>query len=159
MSLADEQAAFLRLTTSVTDQDEFFRDPEEVGQRWGLAPDVVAQLRAREAEIRRFGRSLRNKRRGEVGHLVPRLKQALGGEFEAWFARYCRESPGAGQRARDEEAQAFARFVAALADIPAAHYDAAALETRHTRKRIVICRRPFAVWIRWHGDAWWHWRR
>ena len=138
MSLAEEQAAFLRLATNAADQEAFFRDPIGTGAAWGLAPDIAAQLQSREAEIRRFGRSLRNKRRKEVGSLVPRLERALGSEYSGWFDRYCRECPGAGQLARDNEALSFARFVARHLNLPAARYDAAALETRDPARHLIF---------------------
>lgn len=159
MSLAAQQEAFLRLTTSLADQEQFFADPERIGAAWGLDCSTVQQLLAQEKDIRRFGRSLHNKRRHELASLLPGLRRALGPEFANWFRRYCRECPGAGQQPREREAHQFAAYVACQTRLPTAVYEEAAWRARAGNHRLVVCWLGgwrWAVWCRL-GNKKWSW--
>ncbi len=131
MGLAESQRLLARLATDAALRARFAADPATVAAESGMDPAGSATLAALPiGPLDDFAGSLINKRRGEVGSLLPMTVRALGlGRFAALFRRHALGTVPAGIKKHRDDAVAFAASLAAGSVDPPWIVDLARLES------------------------------
>jgi hypothetical protein len=112
MGLAEIQRALARLYTDATLRERYFADPAALGETLGLDVDDARQLaRLSSRDLTIFADSLRRKRLGEVWHLLPLTRRALGPRMATWFWQFTDTYVPRGIHKHQDDALAFSRFL------------------------------------------------
>jgi len=147
VGLAQTQHILARLYTNATLRERFFRDPEHVGQEWGLTPDEVRHMaELSRQQVNHFAASLMHKRCNEVVKLLPLTHRVLGETFTCLFREYAGVYVPCGTHKHHDDALAFAAYVAhdrAAPGIPPwlldlARYEAGWLKAKESTCRILL---------------------
>lgn len=110
MALANCQTLLAKLITDATVRKRFFADPVRVGLEFGLGPEEAARLALLSAcQAEDFAGSLRKKRLGEVGKLLPLSRLVLtNAAFSELFHRHAARFSAVGVNKHRDDAVAFA---------------------------------------------------
>jgi hypothetical protein len=163
------QPILAQLYTNAELRSRFFADPHTVGAELGLNSAQIEQLSQLSApEVNLFATSLKRKRLGEVGELLPMTAKALNKDFSKLFWQYTETYNPQGIKKHLLDAIAFATYIEKIDNLEPEwildliKYERAWLEAAEPNKSLVIrwfqyaidgnlhvLKQPFlAVWFR-----------
>lgn len=118
MTLATVQQILARLYTHTELRQQFFLNPEVVGQQLGLNSQEIQQLsQLSRQQVELFARSLKHKRLGEVRKLLPLTHQSLGQDFTEFFWQYAETFCPTGLKKHKQDAVHFCTFLERIREI------------------------------------------
>jgi hypothetical protein len=143
MSLLEQQNLMARLYMDEDLRRAFLSDPPGVAAPFGLSTREIEELSLIiPDEVEAFSESLLRKRMREVEKMLPLVRKALAGRFEAMFLRYAEGAQAAGEMTRSEDVLEFCRYLER--ESPGEARDAARFERARikffTRRRNLIVR-------------------